>query len=146
MIGRIRLALVHPNPWIRVTGVYGVPEVARRHRTWDFMRRLSEESTMPWFIGGDFNEVLKDGEKVGGNNRALWQMTGFNSALMNCDLTDLGFEGYPFTWSNGRAHPNTVRCRLDRPGGSISFPFGPCVTFRPTWLGPSSYYVALGAA
>lgn len=69
---------------------------------------------MPWFIGGDFNEVLNDGEKVGGNNRVPWQMTGFNSALMNCDLMDLGFEGYPFTWSNVPAHPNTVRCRLDR--------------------------------
>lgn len=42
---------------------------------------------MPWFIGGDFNEVLNDGEKVGGNNRVPWQMTGFNSTLMNCDLT-----------------------------------------------------------
>lgn len=102
------------NKWIRVTEIYGVPEGNQRYRTWNLMKNLSETSTLPRFIGGDFNEILHEGEKQGGGSRAPRQMQGFNSALVECGLVDLGYEGFPFTWSNGREHPNTIRCRLDR--------------------------------
>lgn len=46
--------------WVRVTGIYGVPEANRRKQTWDLIRRLGEDSSMPWFIGGDFNEILNE--------------------------------------------------------------------------------------
>ena len=26
----------------------------------------------------------------------------FREALRDCDLLDIGYKGYPFTWSNGR--------------------------------------------
>lgn len=68
--------------WIRLTGIYGVPEAAKRSRTWDLLLRLHDESSLPWFIGGDFNEILNEGEKV-------------------------GYEGHQFTWSNGREHTHT---------------------------------------
>lgn len=41
-------------------------------------------------------------------------MAAFSEALIDCGLTDLGFEGRPFTWSNNQKAPRTVRCRLDR--------------------------------
>lgn len=40
-------------------------------------------------------------------------MDAFHEGLTDCDLTDLGFQGVPFTWSNQRIEPRTIRCRLD---------------------------------
>lgn len=41
-------------------------------------------------------------------------MAAFNTALLESGLTDLGYEGNPFTWTNNQCAPRTVRCRLDR--------------------------------
>lgn len=41
-------------------------------------------------------------------------MEAFRDGLVDCDLMDLGFSGTPFTWSNQRTEPHTIRCRLDR--------------------------------
>ena len=34
--------------------------------------------------------------------------------MRDCDILDVGFKGYPFTWSNGRYGPDFVEERLDR--------------------------------
>ncbi|CAL1387047.1 unnamed protein product [Linum trigynum] len=39
---------------------------------------------------------------------------GFNNALMDCGLKDLGFVGYPFTWENRKSGQNLIEERLDR--------------------------------
>lgn len=41
-------------------------------------------------------------------------MDAFRHALSNFALTDVGFRGNPFPWTNKRAAPNTVRCLMDR--------------------------------
>lgn len=51
---------------------------------------------------------------MGGGSTAARQMASFNMALSDCGLVDQGYEGYQYTWLNGREHLNTVRCRLDR--------------------------------
>lgn len=41
-------------------------------------------------------------------------MEAFREALDVCGVIDLGFEGYRFTWSNGRSGSGNVQERLDR--------------------------------
>lgn len=84
----------------RFTGFYGHPTTAERHRTWTLLRSLGDESSLPWVVVGDFNELLHASEKVGGNPRREGQMQLFRDALSYCDLFDLGFVGSPFTWSS----------------------------------------------
>lgn len=98
----------------RFTGFYGFPEQHSRHRSWELLRTLCAQSVLPWVVGGDFNEILSNEEKSGGLPRAVGLMDAFREGLIDCDLTDLGFEGRPYTWSNNRVDPHTVRCRLDR--------------------------------
>ena len=42
------------------------------------------------------------------------QMEAFREALEGCQLEDLGFKGYPFTWNNKRLGEANTKLRLDR--------------------------------
>lgn len=94
-------------------------------------------------MGGDFNEVLTTDEKSGGLTRAVNLMEGFRNGLTDCDLVDLGYSGYPFTWSNQRTEPHTVRCRLDHFNeNSLWSEFAPLATVQHLGL-PGSDHVPL---
>lgn len=82
---------------VRITGIYGEPEVQRRCLTWDLLRTLHGRDQRSWFIGGDFNEILHSGEKEGGRIRGLNQMMAFNLVLADCGLSDMGYVGNTFT-------------------------------------------------
>ena len=47
------------------------------------------------------NEILETNEKVGGLMRAKWQIRNLREVTNKCDLVDLSYKGYRFTWSNG---------------------------------------------
>ncbi|KAL6224775.1 hypothetical protein ACLB2K_003630 [Fragaria x ananassa] len=93
----------------RLTGFYGQPLAANRHLSWDLLQALSRDSSLPWIVVGDFNEILHEDEKEGGLARNPNQILRFQGALDDAELFDLGFRGAPFTWKGG-----DVRCRLDR--------------------------------
>lgn len=63
---------------------------------------------------GDFNEVMWNTEKRGGNICNRISMRLFRDTLVRCNLRDVGFTGPPFTWSNGRKGGDNVMERLDR--------------------------------
>ncbi|KAL7153226.1 hypothetical protein ABFS83_04G152200 [Erythranthe nasuta] len=104
-------AVVHDGPgsraW-RFTGIYGFPEQQRRNETWSLLRQLNAQSNLPWVIGGDFNEILFNSEKVGGLVRSPSSIEAFRAVLAECTLVDLGYVGSHFTWSNHRDEPFTV--------------------------------------
>lgn len=56
----------------------------------------------PWLCAGGFNEVLKQEEHRCVNDRTETQMGAFRDCLLDCQLTDLGYTGYHFTWNNRR--------------------------------------------
>ncbi|KAK9943048.1 hypothetical protein M0R45_008672 [Rubus argutus] len=70
----------------RLTGFYGHPTTVERHRTWTLLRSLSDESSLPWVVVGDFNKLLHASKKVGGNPSREGQMQLFRDALSYCDL------------------------------------------------------------
>lgn len=67
-----------------------------------------------WLCCGDFNDILSNEEKSGGNIRSFTQLSLSRNAVEDCNLLDLGFNGYPFTWSNDRQGSGRIQCRLDR--------------------------------
>ncbi|XP_073152537.1 uncharacterized protein [Henckelia pumila] len=89
----------------RFTGFYGNPEASFHSSSWELLRRIygiHELQQLPWLVGGDFNEILFESEKMGGLVRPLPQMKDFADALVDCGLQDLSCIGDPFTWSNKR--------------------------------------------
>ncbi|KAL9675215.1 hypothetical protein QQ045_003416 [Rhodiola kirilowii] len=87
---------------------------AHRVRSWNLLRRIKVNSRLSWLVLGDFNEITCSDEMQGGRPRQVWQMENFRSTLSDCGLVDLGFEGYPFTFSNRRGGDEEVKARLDR--------------------------------
>ena len=74
---------------------------------------LGGDNSLPWLIGGEFNEILFAEEKVGGVRVDFNSLNAFRSCLEVNDLDDLGAEGYKFTWSNKRSE-GFIEERLDR--------------------------------
>lgn len=57
--------------WWCFTGVYGHPAAVMELQMWELIRRLHSLSLLPWVIVGDFNEILKLNEKLGGLRRNI---------------------------------------------------------------------------
>ncbi|GAA0183492.1 hypothetical protein LIER_30893 [Lithospermum erythrorhizon] len=63
--------------------------------------------------GGDFNEVL-DEHFFNRRLRSWGHINKFWKFVDDCDLIDINFEGYPYTWCNNFISPYSTRARLDR--------------------------------
>jgi hypothetical protein len=77
------------------TWYYGFPEGGRRQNAWDFLRGLAMDTSLPWCIGGDFNDILFEHEKSGSVDRAAWLINGFRQAVTDSGLFDVPLVGYP---------------------------------------------------
>ena len=78
------------------------------------LRSLHHRSSLSWLCAGDFNEIVKQAEKSGGRLRPHNQMQQFKEVLDECGFMDLGFKGFPFTWSKHWQNGFSVWERLDR--------------------------------
>lgn len=105
--------VVSSEPW-RASGFYGQLEASKRNMSWQLLKVLHAQCTMPWVVCGYFNEILHPGEKLGGADREAKQMEAFGDCLDRCGLTDLGFFGQKYTWCNGRHGDQRTKLRLDR--------------------------------
>ena len=110
----------------RFTGIYGEPNWDWKERTWTKLRDLHELVKIPWLVLGDFNEILLNSEKEGGNPRPVRFMQDFQDCLDHCGLSDMEFVGDKYKWRRGK-----IRERLDRSVSSSEwrnlFPFAALV-------------------
>jgi endonuclease/exonuclease/phosphatase family metal-dependent hydrolase len=97
----------------RTTFVYGEPRAQDRRNMWDLLRWLKSNSQEPWLMLGDFNEVLWDFEHFSARHRPERQMVDFREILSHCDLHDLGFSRFPWTYDNKQRGESNVQVRLD---------------------------------
>lgn len=96
------------------TGYYGFPEGRRRRASWDFLRNLANNTSLPWCILGDFNDILDVREKRGGALRPRWLINGLRQAVSDAGLTEVYMKGYPYTWFKSLGTPGAVEVKLDR--------------------------------
>lgn len=113
----------------RFTGFYGNPNSTSSTFSWKLLSRLyniHELQHLPWLVGGDFNEILYESEKLVGSLCSLTQMSAFRDVINSCMLCDLNFKGDPFTWCNRRQNNEIIDHRLI----SVSMKLGCEVLFR----------------
>ena len=63
---------------------------------------LSNLYDLPWALMGDFNEVISEEEKSGGNPICQRRVRAILDYMNECQMMDLGFSGPKFTWTNKR--------------------------------------------
>lgn len=102
------------TPVWRAVGVYGWPERENKHKTYSLLSSIKSSSSIPCVMFGDFNEIMSQDEKKGGNPRSERAMDAFRGAIDGCGLCDLGYRGSWFTWKRGKTIATFVRERLDR--------------------------------
>ncbi|OMO64639.1 reverse transcriptase [Corchorus capsularis] len=100
------------NAW-RFTSFYGRPETHRRNESWHLLRTLNANCSLPWLCAGDFNEITKSEEKVGGGLRPFTQMQNFSQVIEDCFFTSLPVIGPLMTWHK-KLHGEFIFERLDR--------------------------------
>ncbi|OMO53282.1 Endonuclease/exonuclease/phosphatase [Corchorus capsularis] len=97
----------------RFTGFYGRLETNRRHESCALLRLLASQSRLPWLCSRDFNELLLNDEKLGGNIRPQRQMNLFREAIDDCGFHEIPSTGLVFTWSR-RVKDGMIFEKLDR--------------------------------
>ncbi|OMO52435.1 reverse transcriptase [Corchorus capsularis] len=97
----------------RFIGFYGRPETHRRNESWQLIRTLKAVSNLPWLLSGDFNEILRSDEKIGGLSRLFHQMDVFRLVIEEYNLQSLPVQGPLSTWLK-RINGEIVFERLDR--------------------------------
>lgn len=81
----------------RFTGFYEHPETSSQNEAWDLLERLSTRSDLPWVCMGDYNKLMFESEKDGGNARPKGPMKQFWDSINRCNLRDMGCNGSAFT-------------------------------------------------
>jgi hypothetical protein len=103
-----------PNAW-RATGLYGYPQSHNKFLTCQLINDLSTTNACSeWLLFWDFNLVLTNEEKMGGNTLEPNITCSFRNTLSHCDLNDLGYTGSIFTWNNKHQGTQLIKSRLDR--------------------------------
>ncbi|KAF8080724.1 hypothetical protein N665_0925s0008 [Sinapis alba] len=84
----------------------------------------------PWFITGDFNDLLSNDEKEGGPQRPEGSFSDMRIFFAEGDIFDLQHSGDSLSW-RGQRGEHFVCCRLDRAAANTSwaenFPIASCV-------------------
>lgn len=68
----------------RFTGIYGYPEGAQKVKTWELLRMLQSQNSLPWLCAGDFNEIFFNVKKKGGVLCTNMQLQNFRDAVEFC--------------------------------------------------------------
>ncbi|KAK5794296.1 hypothetical protein PVK06_035516 [Gossypium arboreum] len=94
---------------------------AYRNESWDVLKSLNVADDVPWFIYGDFNEIMYGSEKKGGLPSDERRMNLFRRTLEDCQLSDIGYSGRWFIWERGNLPEMNIREWLDRGVANVSW-------------------------
>ncbi|XP_061343677.1 uncharacterized protein LOC133289697 [Gastrolobium bilobum] len=110
----LRISWQDKDPLI-LSAVYASPDIVKRRKLWEEIMLFNVQNKEPWFIAGDFNEILGSNENRGYAPVDLNRCADFADVLDSCNLMDLGGAGPTFTWKGPKfAHLDRVFKRLDR--------------------------------
>ncbi|CAA7035949.1 unnamed protein product [Microthlaspi erraticum] len=109
----IEVAISYKGKTFKTTFVYGEPDHSKRRKIWEAITENHIDKEVPWFLTGDFNDILDHDEKSGGPERPEGTFGDFRTFFSQGDLYDLPHSGNPLSW-RGVRYSHLVHCRLDR--------------------------------
>ncbi|XP_020705885.2 uncharacterized protein LOC110116580 [Dendrobium catenatum] len=107
------LYIANKGKWI-IASVYGNNDLYKRKNLWNTLEGISNP-VYPIIIGGDFNCILSQKDKLGGKRFKYTQgVQDFNNFISSCDLHELKFIGPRYTWCNKKTGGARIMERLDK--------------------------------
>lgn len=103
----VKVLNVGGQPWL-LSAIYASTYSHIRNSLWEHLDMISTNYDFPWFLTGDFNEILSPSEKKGGSS--FGRVAGFKRWVNMCARIDLGFQGPIFTCTNNTVKESLVRC------------------------------------
>ncbi|KAK4729999.1 hypothetical protein R3W88_022987 [Solanum pinnatisectum] len=104
------------------TMVYAKCSAEERIELWNDLYYINDQYSEPWMVGGNFNVILGEDEKIRGLPVYIQKYEDFAFCINFCALFAINFSGSPFTWWNGRSDGECIFKRLDRVIGSDQSP------------------------
>lgn len=92
-----------------ISFIYAANALIHRREVWSSLTDFGNSLDKPWIVLGDFNNVLKSGERFNGRVVTQYEIKDFVNCCNSLGLVDIQSVGQLFTWSN-----NTVCSKLDR--------------------------------
>lgn len=65
------------------------------------MENVADQNNSSWLVGGDFNTIVDEAEKLGGSPVTHQETADFIECISTCALNELKFVGSSYTWWNG---------------------------------------------
>lgn len=97
-----------------LTIIYAKCMIDMRRPLWGSLIAKAQSSSTPGCVIGDFNVISSIEEKICGIPYQINKSLEFLSMIEDCGLTNLGYYGHRYTWSNGKGTCSIVWKRLDR--------------------------------
>ncbi|XP_059289372.1 uncharacterized protein LOC132042884 [Lycium ferocissimum] len=98
----LKLVFLDLNKTLVITLIYAKCDERERLQLWEDIYDVAGSTNSPWLVGGDFNVVLHEDEKIGGIPVQPQDYEDFAFCVNSCELLETGFKGSHFTWWNGR--------------------------------------------
>lgn len=76
-----------------ISTVYARCSAMDRLELWEEIVHISENCQVPWMVGGDFNVILHEEEKMGGLEFTQHEATDFAQCISNSALSEVKFFG-----------------------------------------------------
>ncbi|CAA0837766.1 Unknown protein, partial [Striga hermonthica] len=92
-----------------------------RAQQWEYLIQAKSKWRQDWAIGGDWNEICCDADKIGGRLRTPSSYSDFNKFISDMGMNEVPFRGHPFTWCNHRSHEDFIEEKIDRVFGSFQW-------------------------
>lgn len=102
------------KPEFICTFLYGSTYYKEKMQQWNYIKEIGNRTDHPWVIISDLNITMASHEISSFSNPTTSSIPEITTIIDGVDLSDLGFIGCQYTWSNRQSPPNLIKARLDR--------------------------------
>lgn len=103
-----------------LTEIYALNQIESRKRLSEEIKQLAGACNNEWCVMGDFNNVLKMEDRIGGAPVQIQEYQDLQMMMDNAGLYDCQMTGAYFTWSN-KYKNDLIYSRIDHVLGNVDW-------------------------
>ncbi|KAM3284003.1 hypothetical protein P3S67_022801 [Capsicum chacoense] len=96
------------------TIIYGFNGLEQRKSLWEDLRKIAANITDPWFLCGDFNDVLNTNDRLFDSPITYSETKEYAECIQDLQLNELSWKGEYYTWTNKQLGSARICSRIDR--------------------------------